>query len=796
MQKIRIAKLWQAKRLSVRASNCLATARITNEQQLVERFRSIACLMKLRNCGRKTANEIWNHIERSNATSQTDRTANICYSRSKDASASELESVFVPLLNIKTPTRVWKVLQSTPANSIRWEEFTRNTIKRHGMRTLADIAELSPSDWLHFPNFRKMALSGLRDRLAEKIKQLGTNPDLIDSGDVSSVDLRSVIVPLLDLTIPIDTWELLQKTPADSVRWSVRTKNVIKRQRLQTLADICRMPSSEWLKLRNFGRTSLDELQERLTEFAKHHQSKPVPLDTTDKPADLENSVFVPLLDISIPECTWNALQDTPVNGIRWSVRTKNIIRRQRLRDVSEVCRMSPVEWLTLRNFGRTSLQELQERIIEAIERQGVSLSPPDSNDQPARNQSLVFVALLDIRIPLDKWKILQDLPIGNFSWRARTRNVLIDRNIGTLAEIAALSPREWLRFRNFGRKSLSEIQQTVRSIIENPEILDPQGGRSMTDGEIRTLSDLGLLILKRLESRKQHVVTQFYGYFERRMNLEEIGLKLGISRERVRQIKKSINAKLLQGADYHIISTSIDRLLNKPIREVLEIEGRAVNVDKLIALVHQRLGWEATEPWIIDWFNDAFGVGWLCLGTDSYRVSDGVCYSASHDAVQNIVEEIATRLKRYGYTPLTSEYFEILARRANVTRIGSDNLMYRIGRHPAFKVYEYGKTFIGLKAWVWFDPEKPMTLSGRAALIEWYLRLTNRPATAKAIANGISSKLTNLRLSPFDVATICHKQPFRFQLNGKGTYGLRLWKDAAKYTNRSSTCCLTSRYL
>ena len=674
----------------------------------------------------------------------------------------------------------WEALQFTPADSMRGDEFTRNIIRRQGMRRLSDIAELSPNDWLHFPNFGSAALADLQEKLAEKIKQFGSNPGFIDSDDVPRTRVRSLIVPLMNLRIPIDTWEVLQDTPVNSIRWSVRTKNVIRRQRLQTLADICRMSSSEWLRLRNFGRTSLNELQERLTNFTQHHRAKSVPLDMLDNPADYENTVFIPLLNFRIPVGTWNALQNTPANSIRWSVRTKNVIRRQRLQELSEICRMSPNDWLKLRNFGRTSLQELQERMIEAIEQQDVSLVPHDSSVEPSGNRPLVAVPLLDIRIPRDKWKILQDLPIGKFSWSVRTGNVLVNHNIETLAEIATLSPREWLRFRNFGRKSLTEIQQTVRRTIENPEIrtlLDPS-----LNGEIRTISDLGLLILQRLESRKQHIIKQYYGYFERRMNLEEIGRKLGISRERVRQIRKSINAKLLQGEDYYLITATTVRLLNEPIQDVLATEAGAVNVSKLLAIVHQRLGWKDTEPWIINWFNDAFGVGWICLGTDRYWVSDGVCYSASHGGVQRIVEEIAARLERFGYAPLTLEKMKILAQKANVSTIDSYDLMYRIGRHPAFKVHEYGKAFIGLKAWVWFNPAKPMTFSGKASLIEWYLRMTNRPALATGIANGISSQLTNLRLSTFDVANICHKLPYRFQVHGNGAYGLRLWEDAAKY--------------
>ena len=593
------AQFWRTKKLSVRASNCLAKANIANEQELIRKFTTFDSLIALRNCGRKTAEEIWKFLTNLKFVPNYDEKAKIT-SSNRDEYSPKAQSVFIPLLNTKVPASIW---------------------------------------------------------------------------------------------------ETLQKTPVNSIRWSVRTGNVISQQGLQRLADLCQFSSREWLRFRNFGRTSLIELQERLTETVKHLRANLDMLNPSDEPSPPSpdhfvemQSVVIPLLNIKVSDQTWIALQNRSIHQLTWSVRTKNI---------------------------------------------------------------------------------------------------LLAQDFKTLAEIAELSPKQWLKFRNFGRKSLTEIQETVKKIITNPDVLDPKTEHSVEVSQIQTLNELGHVVFQRLQIRQREVVKYYYGYNGTPKNLQQIGEVIGITRERVRQIKKTVNNKLNQGVDNYLITTTIFRLLSNSIRNILSQYGGFCSVEKLQEFIRQRLGWGNSEQWIINWFNDAFGEAWICLGADDYKIVGGVCNLKMRESFQDFLTQLASRLQHYGYRPLALEECQNLIKKMDgaVYNRDSSSIAFNSGRllnvissYPSLKVYQYGKTLIGLKAWTWFNPEKPMTFAGQASLIEWYLRMTNEPATAKAIANGIESQLGNFRLTPFDVADICEKHPYRFQVDDNGAYGLLLWEESSKY--------------
>ncbi len=551
------------------------------------------------------------------------------------------------------------------------------------------------------------------------------------------------------------------------------------------------------LALRNCGRQTAEEVWTFITNLKSAPDYDRGPEVTSSDPSDEYftelQSIFIPLLNTEISAHTWKALQKIPVNSIRWSVRTQNVINWQRLQSLAEVAEFSPRKWLSFRNFGSTSLTELQECVSETIEQLRSNPDMLDPGDRHlgqkpnhfVKTQS-VFIPLLNTRVSAHTWNTLQNSSIRQFTWSVRTQNILLKQGFKTLAEIAELSPQKWLIFRNFGRKSLIEIQETVDKVIANPDVLDPNNDRSNELPQIQTLSELGRVVFQRLQSRQQEIVKYYYGYEEIPKNLQQIGELLGVSRERVRQIKQTINNKINQGEDNHLITTTIFCLLGKSIHDVLAKDGGFCSVESLQEIIHQQLGLGDNEQWIIDWFNEAFGETWIYLGIDEYKIVDGVFLLKSGDPVQNFLAQLTLRLQRYGYRPLTLKECQHLIQKmdgsmydcdSSSIAFDSDQLINVITSYPSLKVYQYGETLIGSKAWTWFNPEKPTT----ASLVEWYLRVVNEPATAKAIANGIWRKLGNFRLMPFDIAEICEKQPYLFQVDDNGAYGLSLWKEATK---------------
>ncbi len=472
------------------------------------------------------------------------------------------------------------------------------------------------------------------------------------------------------------------------------------------------------------------------------------------------------------------------------SVRASNCLAKANITDEQQLIEAFTTLdcLLALRNCGRKTAEEIWTFLTNlktcCVPNYNWETEITSSNltDEPSAETQSVFIPLLNVKVSIYIWENLQKTPINSIQWSVRTGDVINQQGLQRLAEIAELSPKQWLRFRNFGRKSLTEIQETVNKIIANPNVIDPKAEHSAAIPQIQTLAELGRTVFQRLQTRQQEIVKYYYSYEGTRKNLQQIGEALGITRERVRQIKATVNKKINQGANNHLITTTIFYLLSESIRDVLAKAGGYCSAKNLQEIIHQRLGWGDSEQWIIDWFDEALGEAWICLGTDDYKIIDGVCHLKSGADVQGFLTELAAKLQRYGYRPLALEECQHLIQKTDKIAFDSDRLLDVITSYPVLEVYRYGKTHIGLKAWTWFNPDKPTTATGRASLIEWYLRMTNEPATAKAIANGIGSQLGNFRLTPFDVANICEKRPYHFQVDDSGAYSLCLWEEAPKY--------------
>lgn len=135
-------RFWRAKKLSVRASNCLAKANIADERALVKKFTTFDSLLALRNCGSKTAEEIWAYLTNSKTrVSDCDWETEITSSTSSDDPAVESQSVYIPLLDVNVSAQTGEMLQKMPVNRIQWRVRTQNVIDQQGLRKLADIAD-------------------------------------------------------------------------------------------------------------------------------------------------------------------------------------------------------------------------------------------------------------------------------------------------------------------------------------------------------------------------------------------------------------------------------------------------------------------------------------------------------------------------------------------------------------------------------------------------------------------------------------------------------------------------------
>jgi DNA-directed RNA polymerase subunit alpha len=146
------------------------------------------------------------------------------------------------------------------------------------------------------------------------------------------------------------------RTPVTDFELSVRSRNCLQKMGIRTLGDLVRKTEAELLSYKNFGETSLMEIQEILT-------SKGLRLGMDRE--ELLSSPSQPSgpVDMSDP-------RNKPISELDLSVRSRRIIEMFKLKTVGDLCQKTEAELMACPNFGQTSLNEIKTKLDE----QGLAL--------------------------------------------------------------------------------------------------------------------------------------------------------------------------------------------------------------------------------------------------------------------------------------------------------------------------------------------------------------------------------------------------------------------------------------
>lgn len=148
-------------------------------------------------------------------------------------------------------------LLDTPVTDFELSVRARNCLKKMQIRTLGDLLKVSEAELLSYKNFGETSLSEIKQMLAAKGLRLGQGLD----GQFSRVrkdvyeELRGK-APDAVLNKPISTLDL-----------SVRARKALQLLNIQTIGDLATRTEAELMGVKNFGATSLDEVQEKLAEY-------------------------------------------------------------------------------------------------------------------------------------------------------------------------------------------------------------------------------------------------------------------------------------------------------------------------------------------------------------------------------------------------------------------------------------------------------------------------------------------------------------------------------------------------
>ena len=143
------------------------------------------------------------------------------------------------------------------------------------------------------------------------------------------------------------------ETPISDFELSVRSRNCLKKMKIETIGDLLNISEAELLSYKNFGETSLREIKAIL-------DSKNLRLGMA-----LEEKQFGPAedLDTDEPESEEQGFLSKSVDDLQLSVRARKCLEKLDIHAIGELTRKTEAELLGCKNFGVTSLNEIKKAI-------------------------------------------------------------------------------------------------------------------------------------------------------------------------------------------------------------------------------------------------------------------------------------------------------------------------------------------------------------------------------------------------------------------------------------------------
>jgi len=140
------------------------------------------------------------------------------------------------------------------------------------------------------------------------------------------------------------------ETPMSDFELSVRSRNCLKKMKIETLGDLLNITETELLSYKNFGETSLREIKTIL-------EPKGLYLGMALEDKQLSSAEIT---DEAVAEDQEEGLTNKPVDDLRLSVRARKCLQKLNIHTIGEITSKTDAELLGCKNFGVTSLNEVK----------------------------------------------------------------------------------------------------------------------------------------------------------------------------------------------------------------------------------------------------------------------------------------------------------------------------------------------------------------------------------------------------------------------------------------------------
>jgi DNA-directed RNA polymerase subunit alpha len=146
------------------------------------------------------------------------------------------------------------------------------------------------------------------------------------------------------------------EVPVTDFELSVRARNCLKKMNIKSLGDLTRVTEAQLLASKNFGETSLAEINEIM-------RAKGLRLgQSLEQGAMYERRGGYQTQNLSAEE---QAVLNKPVSELNLSVRARKCMNRLGINTLGELCSRTADELLEAKNFGMTSLTEVRDKLVQ-----------------------------------------------------------------------------------------------------------------------------------------------------------------------------------------------------------------------------------------------------------------------------------------------------------------------------------------------------------------------------------------------------------------------------------------------
>ncbi len=159
-----------------------------------------------------------------------------------------------------------------------------------------------------------------------------------------------------------------------------------------------------------------------------------------------------------------NQILETPISDFELSVRSRNCLKKMKIRTLGDLLNITEAELLSYKNFGETSLKEVKAILESKSLYLGMALDDKVFAKPEIEEEDPVVV---------EQDQSLLSKPIEDLQLSVRARKCLQKLNLHSIGELTSKTEAELLGCKNFGVTSLNEIKKALGDIELNLRNLD-----------------------------------------------------------------------------------------------------------------------------------------------------------------------------------------------------------------------------------------------------------------------------------------------------------------------------------